>query len=128
MDRLRSTTKREVRCLLRLAGCYHRFLVRLLTNLAKSGQIRMDQDVLDRGPGAILSQVVDEEDCLWHKLFVLGGGRWGSIKCLAIKWAVLTLCYDLFGCSFTLCSDHTPVAPLHERCLDNLLVSGLVPL
>ena len=42
-------------------------------------------------------------------------GRYSTVEkeCLAIKWAVETLCYYLLGCSFTLCLDHTPLQWLH---------------
>ncbi|XP_060774793.1 kynureninase isoform X2 [Neoarius graeffei] len=76
-------------------------------------------DTSDRGLGAVLSQEVEGEDrpvlYISRKLSVCEG-RYHTIEkeCLAIKWVVLTLCFYLLGCPFTLCSDHAPLQWLHH--------------
>ena len=79
----------------------------------------LQTDASDRGLGAVLSQEVEGEDrpvlYISRKLSVREG-RYSTIEkeCLAIKWAVLALCYYLLGCPFTLCSDHAPLQWLHR--------------
>ncbi len=71
------------------------------------------------GLGAVLSQVVGGEErpvlYLSRKLSNRET-RYSTIEmeCVAICWAVLTLCYYLLGREFTLCSDHVPLQWLHR--------------
>ncbi|XP_051571400.1 uncharacterized protein LOC127450935 [Myxocyprinus asiaticus] len=79
---------------------------------------QMPTDASDRGLGAVLSQVVEGEECpvlyISRKLS-MRKTKYSTIEeCLAIKWEVLTLCYYLLGRAFTLCSDHAPLQWLHR--------------
>ncbi|KAL7889579.1 hypothetical protein AOLI_G00018370 [Acnodon oligacanthus] len=79
----------------------------------------MGTDALERGLGAVLSQVVEGEErpvLYISRKLAPREVKYSTIEkeCLAIKWAVLTLRYYLLGCPFTLCSDHAPLQWLHR--------------
>ncbi|XP_060772389.1 uncharacterized protein LOC132883151 isoform X2 [Neoarius graeffei] len=83
----------------------------------QTGTYRIPTDVLDRGLGAVLSQMVEERPVPYiSRNLSMWEGKYSTIEKehLAIKWAVLTLRYYLLGCPFTLCSDHDPLQWLHR--------------
>ncbi|XP_051522044.1 uncharacterized protein LOC127422504 isoform X3 [Myxocyprinus asiaticus] len=85
----------------------------------RAGGYRIPMDASDRGLVAILSQVVEGEErpvLYISRKLSLRETKYSTVEkeCLAIKWAVLTLCYCLLGRAFTLCSDHGPLQWLHR--------------
>ncbi|KAI2647892.1 Retrovirus-related Pol polyprotein [Labeo rohita] len=129
----RPKTKKEVRQFLGLAGYYRRFipnyldLTSSLTDLTKKEApdpvqwTELCQQAFIQVKAALRTHRTEGLERSWPVLYISRKlskreTMYSTIEkeCLAIRWAILTLCYYLLGREFTFCSDHAPLQWLHR--------------
>ncbi|CAM5101071.1 unnamed protein product [Eretmochelys imbricata] len=80
----------------------------------------LQTDASEVGMGAILSQMVGDEE---HSILYLSRKllpreqKYAMVEreCLAVKWAMETLCYYLLGQRFILVTDHAPLQWMQQN-------------